>query len=222
MATFRARAPQTTAVIAALSAMAIMASSAQAEGAQRLHARIPAVQPAAALSAVTPSAAGDLCFGPIRPTGDRPVVLAFDRHLSVAMWLDANGLPTKAPSHFKNTQVQILGAAPDAATPSHVTYLFAEGQDPRAQQQTFQQLGNYLATVDLKTVVAQRAGPLAGCQLADVHAYPTPQQPSVGQRIAAAAGQQVAADVTFRVASAATNAVDGALIAGAQHVGIRP
>jgi hypothetical protein len=150
------------------------------------------------------------------------VVLAFDRHLSVAMWLDGKGLPTNAPSHFTNTDVLILGNAPDANTPSHVTYIFAERQDPRAQQQTFQKLRDQLSAVDLHTVEAVRAGPLAGCQLADIKNYPTPEQPGMGQRIAAAVGAQVSNEVTWRVGSAASNAVGGAITAVAHGVGITP
>jgi hypothetical protein len=159
-----------------VTALAASPESLHASGIATLHASSPAMQhlSADAIRAVlTPApAAADLCFGPIKPSGERAQVLAFDRHLSAAMWLDRNGRPTFAPNGFTKSDVMIIGNVPDATTPTHVTYLFAEAQAPSAHQRTLELLQDKLSGVDLKRVEAQRGGPLAGCTLADVGRYP--------------------------------------------------
>jgi type IV secretory pathway VirB6-like protein len=141
-----------------VTALAASPESLHASGIATLHASSPAMQhlSADAIRAVlTPApAAADLCFGPIKPSGERAQVLAFDRHLSAAMWLDRNGRPTFAPNGFTKSDVMIIGNVPDATTPTHVTYLFAEAQAPSAHQRTLELLQDKLSGVDLKRVEA--------------------------------------------------------------------
>jgi len=219
LARFRARAPQTAAFIGLLTTLAATPASAHSTELDAFRATHPAATALVATTitaAVTPAAPADLCFGPIRSSKQHAEVLAFDRRLSVAMWLDRDGRPTDAPSSYRDSQVMLIGRAPDASTPNHVSYLFAEHQSPSAQQRTLELLRTSLTGVDLATVTATRLGPLDGCGLADIQTYPQAQQMNRVESLAAQVGQRVVGSATWQIGSAAENAV-GQGIANAVH-----